>query len=720
MEETISQERSETIFWQESFEEAYEWTSYDATLTDAAWHITNNDLAYQGNSWWMGDPAIGGYLDHVYVVLDTDPILVPENGTLTFKLYYSCEPAGTDSSTPEYNGWDGCNVRISTDGETWNVISGAPAYTASSLYSFGVEHGEGPNVPGWTGASEEWIDAEFDLSAYNGQNVQIRFAFASDPATNTSDNSDYVGMLVDDIQLGSFQNVGSTTNMIPGNMVEGGGDHWHEIANGYESATAVECSEAGFIDSGWENYFESEQFFLDDEGEYALDCYLKGTFDADSYWGCEVSYRLGNIWSDWYNITNPTNLPDVENYVFAAPGDSWQAASEIYDVFPVDLTAVSGHYVKLRIYLKTSDEASGNGISFDDFTITETTYPGDAPTNLIATLNEDHSVNLEWISSDIPEVLGYNIYRFENEQYEMVSTTTESNFIDENPINETINTYVVTASYIEEETDYSEPTSIFVPADTASWLIHDDGTSESGYNVGTLNKMAVGFETENSYVTHLQIYLQDVGTADLNFKIWNSDAIGIPTDELCSWYVDAETLQTGWNFIFIPEDIRPFIEEGTFHVGLQEFTGSALVGLDEDTAGNSLVNVDGTWGNLSGNLMIRTLVDVDQLSSPSEQIELPDYALHNYPNPFYANSASRAATTISFNLPDAKFTQLEIYNLRGQKVKTLAAEKMSSGEHNLAWDGKDAQQKSVCSGIYFYRLNLDGKTVANKKLLILK
>ncbi len=126
-------------------------------------------------------------------------------------------------------------------GTTWNVIEGYPAYNSTSMYSFGNEHGEGPGIAGWGGSSVStsgvdliegnnetgWIPADFDLSAYAGQNVHIRFAFASDPAYSTPDDPDMYGFLVDNIMLGSFVNSGTEDGMTPGSMVPVAGDLWH-------------------------------------------------------------------------------------------------------------------------------------------------------------------------------------------------------------------------------------------------------------------------------------------------------------------------------------------------------------------------------------------------------------------------------------------------------------------------------------------------------------
>ena len=99
-----------------------------------------------------------------------------------------------------------------------------------------------------------------------------------------------------------------------------------------------------------------------------------------------------------------------------------------------------------------------------------------------------------------------------------------------------------------------------------------------------------------------------------------------------------------------------------------------------------------------------------------------DVNLINYPNPF------NPTTTISFSVTQnamsgsdgSSFVTLEIYNIKGQKVKQLVSSQLSAGQHSVVWDGKDENNQLVSSGIYFYKLNINGKTKAVKKCLLLK
>lgn len=85
----------------------------------------------------------------------------------------------------------------------------------------------------------------------------------------------------------------------------------------------------------------------------------------------------------------------------------------------------------------------------------------------------------------------------------------------------------------------------------------------------------------------------------------------------------------------------------------------------------------------------------------------------NYPNPF------NPTTSIAFDLAKGGIVKLSIFNLRGQLVKTLSNSHYSPGTYNLVWDGRDEHQRSVASGVYFYRLQTPDYS-STRKMLMLK
>lgn len=84
----------------------------------------------------------------------------------------------------------------------------------------------------------------------------------------------------------------------------------------------------------------------------------------------------------------------------------------------------------------------------------------------------------------------------------------------------------------------------------------------------------------------------------------------------------------------------------------------------------------------------------------------------NYPNPF------NPETTIKFSLNKDSKVALDVYNLKGQKVKQLTNQPYKSGTHTLHWNGTDANDKPVASGIYFYKLTSGNKTKTQKMMLL--
>jgi len=87
----------------------------------------------------------------------------------------------------------------------------------------------------------------------------------------------------------------------------------------------------------------------------------------------------------------------------------------------------------------------------------------------------------------------------------------------------------------------------------------------------------------------------------------------------------------------------------------------------------------------------------------------------NYPNPF------NATTAISYQLSGVSphHTTLKVYNIAGQKVRTLVDEEQAPGYYSVSWDGRDGLGTEVSSGIYFYRLQA-GSYAEIRKMVLLK
>jgi len=95
-----------------------------------------------------------------------------------------------------------------------------------------------------------------------------------------------------------------------------------------------------------------------------------------------------------------------------------------------------------------------------------------------------------------------------------------------------------------------------------------------------------------------------------------------------------------------------------------------------------------------------------------------NYALYqNFPNPF------NPTTEIRFALKNNSIVDLAVYNIKGQRIKTLLGQNLDFGYHKAVWNGDDSEGKRVSSGIYFYILNVksnEDNYKEIKKMLLVK
>jgi flagellar hook assembly protein FlgD len=94
--------------------------------------------------------------------------------------------------------------------------------------------------------------------------------------------------------------------------------------------------------------------------------------------------------------------------------------------------------------------------------------------------------------------------------------------------------------------------------------------------------------------------------------------------------------------------------------------------------------------------------------------------IQNYPNPF------NPSTTIRYELPVTSKVTIAIYNVLGQKVRTLVNEIQNAGPQLQVWNSKSDAGSNVASGVYFYRIQTHGLSgssgafTATKKMVLLR
>ncbi len=127
---------------------------------------------------------------------------------------------------------------------------------------------------------------------------------------------------------------------------------------------------------------------------------------------------------------------------------------------------------------------------------------------------------------------------------------------------------------------------------------------------------------------------------------------------------------------------------------------------------------------IGGNMLNQLQVHADSARSVWEKLlllDIPDqpmvtaenfYLSHNYPNPF------NPATTLEIDIKYVTKVKLEIFDSRGQLIRSLLDEQKGSGRYKIQWDGRDQKGMDVASGLYLCRLKTPEFGQTRKMLLL--
>ena len=184
-------------------------------------------------------------------------------------------------------------------------------------------------------------------------------------------------------------------------------------------------------------------------------------------------------------------------------------------------------------------------------------------------------------------------------------------------------------------------------------------------------------------------------------------------------------------YLFAPQNLSYTIEENDVILewdqpqNTREVTSFKVYRNEEEIA--ETVDLTYTDENLPSNIYeyyVTAIYEEVQESEPSNivTLEITDAnnnlpplvtKLHgNYPNPF------NPTTKISFDLAEDTGVTLEMYNVKGQLVKTLVHSTMESGRYSVDWKGTDKSGQAVASGIYFYKMKVQNYIATGKCILL--
>jgi hypothetical protein len=180
---------------------------------------------------------------------------------------------------------------------------------------------------------------------------------------------------------------------------------------------------------------------------------------------------------------------------------------------------------------------------------------------------------------------------------------------------------------------------------------------------------------------------------------------------------------------FSPDSLTITVEQNTpvvFSVSASDVDNAALFYywfVNNINQSNSSSTLTKTFLN-TGNYVIKCKItdtyssiyqnwNVSVIAAESDLTVKADRLYRNYPNPF------NPETRINFDLKKEGRVELRIYNNKGQLVRNLLSENRKQGKHSVIWNGKDNNDRSCSSGIYFYELkSRDFKST--QKMLLMK
>ncbi|MGD8781747.1 MAG: S8 family serine peptidase [Ignavibacteria bacterium] len=282
--------------------------------------------------------------------------------------------------------------------------------------------------------------------------------------------------------------------------------------------------------------------------------------------------------------------------------------------------------------------------------------------------------------------------------------------------------------------DYRALTPAFVGEGGATFILEgsdlDEGIARitlvgDWTNVGKVSA-SVGINTEyeincfprvSGKVTEGEIKTYEVevpaNTAELNLKLsWRDNWKRYPTDDL-----DMSVYDPADNLILVDNDG----DDDTDGISLDSPERLSIASPEE---GTYTVLVEGytVW---KGKEKFKLFTDlVAEALPPSAALGIADVAevtslplefnlTQNYPNPF------NPSTVINYDLPEASFVTLKIYNIQGQLVRVLVDELATAGSHSIVFDGRNDGGSRLTSGMYVYQL-VAGDKIQTKKMMILK
>ncbi|UCE19187.1 MAG: hypothetical protein JSV84_02245, partial [Gemmatimonadota bacterium] len=414
--EALEPAQIETLYSFDFESGAQGFQSVDGTDIGTKWHTTSDVPPiiggfYDGNAWWCGETGYGydgenllyGYGDWWFQVLETPVVDLREasSPTLTMVANWTIEVSDPESADPPID-WDGWNVWVSTNGgasfdDFLIPVGGYNAlWDTSRAYEFhGIYYPGGISV--FNDSSHGWVDVEFDLSDYVGQEIVLRVAFVSDWCFSTfflpggtecpgaADQPDFYGVLIDNFSIDDpglgnifFDNGDDQQNLIPSNVIRG--DYYSLTETNAHSPTHSFHIDADDVPDISSNYLETPWLKLNGMFGWITFWVYCDMPDADGdddntlddNYGVEITTD-GILWTDMTTDYMRFDEFAADTTEEGNPRNPFWAQMNEDTIYngTLDLARYAGSdSIKIRIFPQTDgndDGGNGSGLFIDDF-----------------------------------------------------------------------------------------------------------------------------------------------------------------------------------------------------------------------------------------------------------------------------------------------------------------------------------------------------------------
>jgi hypothetical protein len=766
------------IIWTDDFEQGTNgWTVESAFKS--YWYLSRRGVfGNSGFSYWCADSNLNGYDDDWLQLLVSPEIDL--SGTtapmLTFKHWYTVEnPAGASQSIPQVDGWDGMNVRISTDGgNTFVPIRPVGDYPHRSLFGFYRSYGF--NIPGWAGKSNDWVDATFDLKAYIGRKIIMRFEFGSDPACSTEDSATCslsdIGTLrgwrIDNVKIsdgtttifsddGGDTGAASLTPALPNTDL-----YWHMVTTRSTSQThSWWCGDdaTGRYSNNVSNYLISPKIYIPSTGQLGgqwVQIYL----DFQLFYSMEFTDLKIDFFRVWVSNNggkswqNPVGSRFVGN-----SGNDWipfygSYSDDNNNILVYEVTDMAGDSVQFRWEFSSDFSVNDIGLFIDD----------PALVGISGLPNDVSTIDLDVA---YPNIAGQPIKTFVE------------------VINVGINNQATIPLWYQINTDTQRPVPPLFPLNSGASTVREfewTALAAGEYHLTVFTNLPNDEARSNDTLsTRLiaPIQVTSPGTAILGYEdrynptfvslvsrivhfTPKSDVNGLSTydlqlvgivfanqgDQADQLRVRIGTAATSTTFANVLLDTQESIPVGdlSFHIfdlsanaGAGNLTGDFLVEIDyAGSNGNGTVLLDGgtrfsghnyffnpqaqayqpsDLGAFVNSRIVYLTTAVEERAEAGLPQQFNLYA--SYPNPvrsahaLAAKDALDSDTRISFDLPKTSHVKITVYDITGRLIATVLNERRPAGRHEVRWN-----VRGLPAGTYFYKMQAE-KFEAVRKMLIL-